>query len=70
MKVIQWLIYSDNSVFLGQASCIAASLGYSTNEGRAFNHEAITKDFEGLAFVTGCDPTLPELPGVNFTNVL
>jgi hypothetical protein len=48
--------------FLGQASCIAAALGYSTNEGRAFNHEAITKDFEGLAFVTGCDPKLPELP--------
>ena len=45
----------------GQASCVATALGYITNEGRAFNHDALVKDFAGLPFVAGCDPKLPEL---------
>ena len=45
----------------GQASCIAAALGYLTNEGRAIKSDAIAKDFNNLPFVASCDPNLPVL---------
>jgi hypothetical protein len=35
----------------GQAACIATALGYMSNDGRTFNHEALAKDFDNLPFV-------------------